>query len=577
MAREIRTAVLALMVVAVGLTIASINADVKASAVTGKYLLAFNICDAGACIDPPFKAYLAQSDDGVTWRPIPGLIPFKSDCPDPIRRGDTLYVFGPIMEGGQGPAASVCKYSFEQDCWSPPERIAVMGARFPSIPYGRELFIEPSTILDEQGRIVIFYRLFWRTGGRDKRDGDIEYIRSATEVEGSDGTEFRVDEGDRFTVEIHPGTSELITTVGNPDVFRGPDGYYILLGIKDGTMLLFSEELRGAYSLVEELHQGLIMTSHIGGQSAGHYDALTGQYWVYGVPGQGGNISPGIGFGSVARAVVSRLDQPIPTSKFQTVIDPPTVPGLVTVGASEPGFTVNEPWPETLGEIPPKLNEGGRVGCREWLAPALSVTFSETVPPGSSIGTARSFRYNVIVGGQSTHPSALSVSGSGAHIPRGDWTILPSARIAPFEAVLDVHHSLFTEPGRPPVMLEASDGITVSRLASVEPPKRSSAPTCPIKVEVVFKETVPPDTEYPEYFRYLVEVKGDLDEPIFLRVLAGGKEITEGVDLSMSSAVPPFEALLDVHYSLFDPGSPQLLLEASVGSDVCVVPIEFPW
>jgi hypothetical protein len=74
-----------------------------------------------------------------------------------------------------------------------------------------------------------------------------------------------------------------------------------------------------------------------------------------------------------------------------------------------------------------------------------------------------------------------------------------------------------------------------------------------------------------------VEVKGDLDEPIFLRVLAGGKEITEGVDLSMSSAVPPFEALVDVHYSLFDPGSPQLLLEASVGSDVCVVPIEFPW
>jgi len=96
-------------------------------------------------------------------------------------------------------------------------------------------------------------------------------------------------------------------------------------------------------------------------------------------------------------------------------------------------------------------------------------------------------------------------------------------------------------------------------------------------VDVVFEETVPPGTDKPEYFRFSVVATGKSEgNPVLLRALADGDEIEEGAILSTTRAVPPFEAALDIHFSLFDPSAPSPMLEARCGADVCWIPIEFP-
>jgi len=62
-----------------------------------------------------------------------------------------------------------------------------------------------------------------------------------------------------------------------------------------------------------------------------------------------------------------------------------------------------------------------------------------------------------------------------------------------------------------------------------------------------------------------------------LYVYADGEEIEEGVILSISRSASPFQATLDVHFSLFGPDAPDLEMEARSGGDVCWIPIEFPW
>jgi len=456
---------MALSLLAVTASHPILGESTPSSSITGEYLLAFNICDGGSsssnCVDPAdFETFLVQSDDGVSWRPIVGFTPLPLDCPDPIRRGDTLYIFGQSMDGA--PTPKVCKYHFDTDTWDPPIELRINNSRPPYEEFGefgRERFVESSVILDEQGRIVIFYRLFYRAG-HGMKDGDIEYIRSATEVVGSDGAEFTVDGSDRFTIDVHPGTREQINNVGNPDVFRGPDGYYLLLGfsgphqdplpeIQWGNMLLFSEDLRGAFSLVDKPQQGFIMTNTSGLQSAGHFDAKTGKYWIYGLVDAERYSYPG--FGSVGRAVVAGLEQRIPDSKFRTVLNPLSVPGLVTIGASEPGFTVNESWPAALGEMPATVWREPGGSCE------VHVVFRETLPRGTD--KPEFVRYSVEVTGSSGDPIALRVLSDEREITEG-ISLSPMRDIPTFEASLDVYYKLLA-PDSPLLWLEVRPSVSI--------------------------------------------------------------------------------------------------------------------
>src|SRR3990172_5032147 len=65
--------------------------------VTAKFLMAFHACNTATsskCNSPEnHQVYLAQGDDGITWKMIPNWKPFKGSVPDVIRRGNTLYIY----------------------------------------------------------------------------------------------------------------------------------------------------------------------------------------------------------------------------------------------------------------------------------------------------------------------------------------------------------------------------------------------------------------------------------------------------------------------------------------------------
>jgi len=141
--------------------------------------------------------------------------------PAMVRRDDTLYVYYGNADTVPDNGIYLIRYHFDSDIWD--ERVLIVpeggpGPRWPDPFHYRntDFPVEVSVILDEEDQIVMFYRLAYGheqtgVGGPQFQ----EYIRSATEIEGSDGTEFTVDEGNRLTFEANRNFPD---TAVNPDV-----------------------------------------------------------------------------------------------------------------------------------------------------------------------------------------------------------------------------------------------------------------------------------------------------------------------------------------------------------------------
>ncbi len=290
---------------------------------TAKYLLAFHACDTATtnCNDPRnHKTYVAQSEDGASWQPIPGYTPHWGSVPDIIRRGDTIYVYNPQI---------LRRYRVDKGLW---EGIGPVKITRPDGSY--ELFVDPSPTVDENGKIVLFY-LVGMTGGDPARclpgeSSCTKVFRSATEVEGSDGSAFTVDPGNRLEITI---TSQ--DTASDPDIFRGKDEYILYISRGPSVQALSSSQLRGNYTNIASLANG-ILVSGSGGIPAGHYDPTTGNYWTYvHIPKDNVQV--------IRRAEHTSLDSPIPDSKFTTIITGSGFPGLgTTYRVESPGFTENK-------------------------------------------------------------------------------------------------------------------------------------------------------------------------------------------------------------------------------------------
>ena len=148
--------------------------------------------------------------------------------------------------------------------------------------------METSAILDEKRRIVLFYRACpadpaWPCGNNPEHR---EYFRTATEIEGSDGTRFVVDEGDRLTIQTAPP----YTTATNPDVFRDRNGFVLYVGQTAGSsfddlvrciVAYSSKTLRGQYSKISGLPDGKLVCGKVHPSATGHYDFGTDSYWTY--------------------------------------------------------------------------------------------------------------------------------------------------------------------------------------------------------------------------------------------------------------------------------------------------------
>ncbi len=298
----------------------------QTSNLTGKYLLAFHACDTAttACSDPRnHKTYIAQSDNGISWQPIPNYMPHNGSVPDIIRRGNTLYIYNP---------GTLRRYNIDTDTWEVPIPVNINQSN--GAP---EMFVDPSTILEEGGRIVLFY-LVGQTGGDPARclanqTSCTKIFRSATEVNGSDGAAFIVDSGSRAEINI---TSS--DTASDPDIFNSSAGYMLYISRGNSVQALSSSNLRGSYSNIAGLTDGILVNGS-GGIPSGYYDANTSQYWTY-VHRPQGNVAV------IRLAQHASISSPVQESKFSTILTGSNFSGLGSSYTVEsPGFTVNTPGP----------------------------------------------------------------------------------------------------------------------------------------------------------------------------------------------------------------------------------------
>lgn len=291
--------------------------------VLGKYLLAFHVRDlsvsTSSSVNTNCKVYMAYSDDGASWSPLPNFTPYQGSAPDVIRRGNKLYIYTPDPD-------YVKRYDLTTGTIDG-SSVVIKQADGTNDDYGDITpYLEPST-----NKIVLFYKSTKGITG-DPQLYDNLPERSATEVDGSDGSIFLKDDGDRIAggrisdVDIFYDGSKYIMYVGdNP---RGP-------GETPKVSVYTSTTLRGTYTLLPTLASGVLTES--GSVPQGYYDADTGKYWTYITV-----LNPN-GAATIKRAVHSDFSRKLTDSDFTLIISNSLFPGLKSTDSPEsPGFAVNK-------------------------------------------------------------------------------------------------------------------------------------------------------------------------------------------------------------------------------------------
>ena len=294
----------------------------------GAYLMAFHACSAFTldCSDPRnHQVYLAESNDGLTWNVVPGWQPFPGSVPDVIRRGETVYVY-------TGP--SFVRLHLQTGIADTPATISL---RTSDGEPAAVLPTDVSLILDEQGRLVLFF--LYGTLGSDPAmcaPGEatcMKHIGSATEVEGTDGAEFILDEGDRLSVSVGAGTP--FQSVSDPDVSTDGREVYLLLSHGSWMTVWTSPELRGEYRQLNVPPMGFLTTGS-GGVGASHFDTPSASIWLF------SHVHQQVGV-VIRRAAVKDLTRQLEEADWTTVL---TGEGLGLgqgVNVESPGFAVNQP------------------------------------------------------------------------------------------------------------------------------------------------------------------------------------------------------------------------------------------
>lgn len=282
--------------------------------------MAFHACDQATinCNDPRnHQTHVVQSDDGRVWASLPNYKPHAGSVPDIIRRGNTLYVFNP---------GKVRRYRIDTAAWENSVKVTLKKKDGSIDENG---FVDPSPILDEKGRITLFY--LPGVLGRDPASCPtgvswcVKEFRSATEVEGSDGTSFIIDDGNRAEITVTQGASD-------PDIFKGPDGYILYIFSAPELYAYQSADLKGKYSPAPGLVNGLLMNDTYGVPS-GYYNSETKEYWTF-----QHNFRPGIP-AFIQRVVLKTMATPLPSSAFTDILTQSQYPGVGSFGS--PGIEAN--------------------------------------------------------------------------------------------------------------------------------------------------------------------------------------------------------------------------------------------
>ncbi len=237
---------------------------------TAPYLLAFHACDMASdadCDSPAgHQVYLAQSADRLHWSLVPGWQPFPGSVPEVVRRGDTLYIFTP---------GAVTRYRLDTGVLEATQRVEVVG-----LEGG---FVDPSLIVDDQGRLVLFFvpgvpGQDPATCGPDEGATCWRSVRSAVEEPGSDGTRFVLVEGERVRLALD--TASDLRSLSDPDIFYDGRQYVLYLSHGLSVSVWTASDLHGTYTRLDALPQGFLSRGQ-GGVPAGDYDPTQGRYWTF--------------------------------------------------------------------------------------------------------------------------------------------------------------------------------------------------------------------------------------------------------------------------------------------------------
>jgi hypothetical protein len=293
--------------------------------------MAFHACDESTvdCNNPSnHQAYVAQSDDGASWSILAGWEAYPGSVPDVIRRGNTLYIYaGPNLTRYDLSTDTLEPHKTGLNPFDPAKQVRIQGLSHEVYDY--------SATIDEQDRLVLFFHYLLPKAPAGEQPGYCppdkgpcaQHFISATEVAGSDGKVFSLDQGDRLIVTVGNGGQEQ--SASDQDVFFNGEEWVMYISQGQSTSSWTSPELRGSYSKVG------VISDNQGGVPTGHFDSKTGQYWTY-------TFMKIEGMGVIRRAAHSELAQPVPAGEWNEVITP-QITGLSPSHHFEsPGFAVNE-------------------------------------------------------------------------------------------------------------------------------------------------------------------------------------------------------------------------------------------
>lgn len=295
---------------------------------TSGYLIAFHACNRSTtnCDTPTnHMTYLAKSTTGSDVVPFTSFSSVQGSVPDVVRRGTTLYVYSP---------QKLRRYDLVTGTWSDAINVSMKTSDGVT-----EKYVDPSPMLDSDGKITLFYLVGTTSGDpatcASGQTSCTKIIRSATEVTGSNGASFIVDSGNR--AEITVDTAGSTASASDPDIFADPNGYVLYVSRGSGVQALTSSTLRGTYSNVSGLTDGMLVATS-GGIPAGHYDSATGKYWTYVTSNQSD------GSQIVRRAVHSSLGTALTESSFSNFITGSSFTGLgSSYLVASPGIAINHP------------------------------------------------------------------------------------------------------------------------------------------------------------------------------------------------------------------------------------------
>jgi len=292
------------------------------------YLLAFHACSGftANCADPrQHRVYLAQSDDGLAWNLVPGWQPFQGSVPDVVRRGNMLYVY-------TGPTLVRLDLSTGQQ--SAPQSVQIRASDGGSTEV---MPTDVTLVVDEDGRLVLFF-LFGSPGSDPAMcpPGEAtcaKRIGSATEVEGSDGGSFALDDGERLGVSIGAGTP--FQSASDPDAWSDGRDHYLLLSHGPWMTLWTSDSLRGEYRQLNVPPMGFL-SAGTGGVGAGFFEPQTGAPWIY------AHARQQVGM-VIRRATPKDLTQQLEESDWTTVLTGDSLGFEPGTNVESPGFAINQP------------------------------------------------------------------------------------------------------------------------------------------------------------------------------------------------------------------------------------------